>query len=83
MPGLNCAKAASPALLQERAKAGQLHYLESAQAYFDDAGHFREISNLCSYTHPAVWEEKDADGRSARGGPVWFGLPLCLNVFCA
>ena len=45
------------ACLQGRAKRGELHYLPSAQAYFDDVAHFREMTSLCSYTHPRVWQD--------------------------
>ncbi|KAL4444334.1 hypothetical protein ABPG75_012071 [Micractinium tetrahymenae] len=45
------------AALPGRAKRGELQYLESAQAYFDGAAHFRELSSLCSYTHPRVWQD--------------------------
>lgn len=48
---------AVPACLQGRAKRGELRYLESAQAYFDDVAHFDEISRMCSYTHPRVWQD--------------------------
>lgn len=43
--------------LPGRAKRGELRYLESAQAYFDDVAHFDEISRMCSYTHPRVWQD--------------------------
>ncbi len=43
--------------LQGRAKRGELRYLESAQAYFDDPAHYDEISRMCSYTHPRVWQD--------------------------
>ncbi|PRW56692.1 LIM domain and RING finger isoform A [Chlorella sorokiniana] len=43
--------------LPGRAKRGELRYLESAQAYFDDQSHFDEISRMCSYTHPRVWQD--------------------------
>jgi len=39
-------------MLQARAKAGELFYLASAQAYFDDKSHYDEIKALCSFTHP-------------------------------
>jgi hypothetical protein len=48
---------ASSVLLQARARRGELQHLESAQAFFDDAAHFREISGLCSYTHPRAWQD--------------------------
>jgi hypothetical protein len=51
------APACLPACLQGRAKRGELHYLPSAQAYFDDVAHFREMTSLCSYTHPRVWQD--------------------------
>lgn len=52
---------------QGRAKRGELHYLDSAQAYFDDAVHFRELASLCSYTHPRVWQDSAGEvGRSWR-----------------
>lgn len=38
--------------LDARAKAGELYYLDSAQAYFDDASHYEELRALCSFTHP-------------------------------
>lgn len=51
----------SPAT-QARAKSGELKYLDAAQAYFDDVAHYKEISALSSYTHPAIWGEKKVGG---------------------
>lgn len=53
----NTLPCAVPACPQGRAKRGELRYLESAQAYFDDVAHFDEISRMCSYTHPRVWQD--------------------------
>ncbi|KAL4858640.1 E3 ubiquitin-protein ligase hel2 [Chlorella vulgaris] len=47
--------------LPARARRGELKHLESAQAFFDDAAHFREISGLCSYTHPRAWQDSPGD----------------------
>ena len=55
-----------PACLQGRAKRGELHYLPSAQAYFDDVAHFREMSSMCSYTHPRVWQDNPGGWRGGR-----------------
>lgn len=49
--------------LQGRAKRGELKYMDSAQAYFDDAAHFAEISRMCSYTHPRVWQDSPGERR--------------------
>jgi len=40
------------AVLQSRVKDGELYYLDSAQAYFDDVSHFEETKAFCSFTHP-------------------------------
>ena len=58
----------SPAA-QGRAKRGELQHLASAQAYFDDAAHFREIAGLCSYTHPRALQEGEGEGHMAEEGP--------------
>eukprot|EP00887_Chlorella_sp_A99_P006106 scaffold22.g6106.t1 len=55
--------------LQARAKAGELRYLGSAQAYFDDLAHYRDMAALCSYTHPVVWEERGEE--EAAGAAVF------------
>jgi E3 ubiquitin-protein ligase ZNF598 len=44
-------------LLQAEAAAGELHYLDAAQAYFDDVGHYDDIRSMCSFTHPRVWQD--------------------------
>lgn len=60
---------ASLGLLQGRAKRGELRYLESAQAFFDDPAHYDEISRMCSYTHPRVWQ--DNPGAPAAPAVAW------------
>lgn len=40
------------ATLQQRASEGEFYHLDSAQAYFDDESHFKEMQARCSYSHP-------------------------------
>jgi hypothetical protein len=42
---------------QARAKSGELSYLPSCQAYFDDTEHYTQIARLCSFTHPRARDD--------------------------
>lgn len=73
---------AARAAPQGRAKRGELRYLESAQAYFDDDAHFQEISRMCSFTHRRVWQD-DPGARRLPMAPCRrsTGCRLCCSSF--
>jgi hypothetical protein len=62
--------------LQDRKKAGELYYLPSATAFFDDDAHFRQIRELCSFTHPRAGP---AEGGGTRTFPSMRALRAALQ----
>lgn len=47
--------------LQERARHGELFYLQVIEGYFEDDAHFKRIRDLCSYTHPILNSESSTN----------------------